>query len=317
MRAVPSIAMIRAFEIFGRHGGIRKTAQCLNVDHAVVSRHLRSLEAFVGTALIDRSGMDRWLTPDGETYHARVSAALREICDATEALRCRDARRLVVWSAPGLAFHWLTRELPRFRARYPDIEIEMRPSDRAPDFATNEADVDIRYIHGSEAAKTASIVRTIEIARPPILPVASPDFVATMPLLADPADLAEQCLLHEDSDMEWRIWLAAQGVEVTRDLPGPRMWHGHLTLDAARRGQGIALSNPLLAGSDLAEGRLVVVEAGGPMNHIPLGAYFLSVRADRWTTLPMARFRDWLRANLPADGVSGSIVEAAKAMSRA
>lgn len=303
-RQLPSFAVLRAFEEFGRHGGIRRAAQHLEVDHAVISRHLRALEALIGTALIERRpGEDRWLTDDGALYHARIAAALREIGDATELLRSRNNRRLMIWSVPGFAFHWLTRRLANFSAAYPQIDVELRPSDRSPDFSTNEADADIRYVRGDAAEPASSALRSLEIARPLVFPVCSPNYLAS---IADrfqtPADLLDCRLLHEDDDSEWRSWLRAQGLAIDGPIAGPRLWHAHLSLDAARSGQGLALANRLLLGDDLDAGRLVVPQTSAvPLTPVTLGGYTLSARADRWRNVGLQRFREWLLASIPRE----------------
>jgi DNA-binding transcriptional LysR family regulator len=48
--------MLKAFDAFGKTGGVRKAAGMLGLNHAAVSRQLAALEAYVGAALIDREG---------------------------------------------------------------------------------------------------------------------------------------------------------------------------------------------------------------------------------------------------------------------
>ncbi|RYY09097.1 MAG: LysR family transcriptional regulator, partial [Alphaproteobacteria bacterium] len=67
--SVPSLTALRAFEAIGSTGGLRRAARYLRVDHAVVSRHLRSLEVAVGVALVDRNQAGGRLTPAGQHYH--------------------------------------------------------------------------------------------------------------------------------------------------------------------------------------------------------------------------------------------------------
>jgi DNA-binding transcriptional LysR family regulator len=88
--------------------------------------------------------------------------------------------------------------------------------------------------------------------------------------------------------------LAAHDVAVPEQLPGLRLWHAHLTVEAARRGQGIALANPFLVGDDLASGRLVDVFAGRS-RCVALGSYVFAARADRWQSCAIVRFRHWLK----------------------
>lgn len=74
-------------------------------------------------------------------------------------------------------------------------------------------------------------------------------------------------------------------------LPGPRLWHAHLALAAAARGEGIALANPFLLGEELSSGRLVRLEVG---RAAVLGAYKFFCRKDCWRSPGMTDFRHWL-----------------------
>ena len=82
-KAIPPFAALRAFEAVGRLGGVRRAALELFVDHAVVSRHLRFLEDWLGVALFDRAGASLRLTRDGEAYHHQISTAINDIARAT------------------------------------------------------------------------------------------------------------------------------------------------------------------------------------------------------------------------------------------
>ena len=305
-KPLPAFQTLRAFEAVGRLSGIRRAAQDLQLDHAVVSRHLRTLEEWAGTQLIARQNGHAVLTDEGVRYHARISAALRELLDAsTEVLRRNSSRRLSIWCIHGFASQWLTCRLSDFQARYPELELELRSTDSSPDFARYEADVDIRYIPGDEPISSVNIrggVRRFEIARPPVVAVASPGRAALLPPMRTPADLLNAPLLHEESCQQWRIWLTARGVRLDGPLPGPRLWHAHLTVEAARRGQGVALANPFLLGDDFATGRLVRLLEDCPGSRpIAIGAYAFAARADRWQSTAITCFRRWLKSETAGD----------------
>jgi DNA-binding transcriptional LysR family regulator len=297
-KELPPFAALRAFEAVGRLSGIRRAAQMLCIDHAVISRHLRALEDWAGVRLFDRAGGNTVLTPEGQRYHARVTAALAEIGDAgKELLNHNNDRQLSIWCAHGFASEWLTARLPIFQIAHPEIELELRPTDASPDFVRYEADVDIRYVSGTPTISAANIsggLRRFEIARPPVVAVASPACLSTLPAIVAPVDLLRAPLLHEENHRQWQVWLAAHDVCVPEQLPGLRLWHAHLTVEAARRGQGIALANPFLVGDDLACGRLVDVFAGRS-RCVALGSYVFAARADRWQSCSIVRFRHWLK----------------------
>jgi DNA-binding transcriptional LysR family regulator len=292
-KAVPPFAALRAFEAVGRLGGVRRAAAALGLDHAVVSRHLRGLEEWSGVQLIDRQSGSGRLTAEGAVYHARIAAALADIASATADLtRTRNQDRLNIWCVPGLASQWLMGRLGSFRSSNPDFDIEFHPTDIAPDFARHEADADLRYLVTSRNSQLAPGVRAVEIARPLVFPVASPLLLNKLKgSISKPEDLLHAPLLHEDRDDEWRDWFTANNVDPGPRILGPRLWHAHLTLDAARRGEGIALANSFLLGDDIEAGRLTPLDVGAP---VALGSYMFFARKDRWDSRAVVRFRRWL-----------------------
>ena len=291
--ALPPFAALRAFEAVGRLGGVRMAAQALHLDHAVVSRHVRSLETWIGCKLIERQNGAQRLTSDGRRYLERLSGAIGEIAGATREVMHRDNDlRLTVWCAPGLASLWLTDRLLDFQQTNPEFDLELRPTDTPPDFTRGEADVDIRY-RTAPAAPPAEGLQAVEIARLPVLPVASRSCLAAIGPMLDPADLLNAPLLHEESFEQWRWWFAQHGVDAAAHLGGPRLWHAHLTVESARRGRGVALATPFLLGDDLTSGRLVRV-LRRPEPALAVGAYVLTARHDRWRRPAIARFRLWL-----------------------
>lgn len=82
-RALPPFETLRAFDAIARLGGVRKAAQYLHRDHGVVSRHLRTIEDWTGTKLIQRSPSGSVLTEEGVRYHRDIASALEIIARAT------------------------------------------------------------------------------------------------------------------------------------------------------------------------------------------------------------------------------------------
>lgn len=291
----PPFAALRAFDAVGKTGGIRRAAESLGVDHAVVSRHLRTLEAWVGVPLIERLQAGGRLTPEGERYHARVSAAFAEIRHATHDLMHKaTGERLRIYAAPGIASRWLARRLDHFRSSIPGVSIELQPSDTPPNFALHQADADIRYISDRHLELDPPDPRTrrIELARPYSGPVASPAFIAKHALPRKVEDLLKLPLIQKKSDDAWRAWFAFNGVKETGPLTGIFYGQAHLTIEAARDGQGIALANPFLLDDDLQTGKLVALHVGAASN---IGAYYFTTRTDLWAAPSVARFRRWLQ----------------------
>ena len=310
-KALPPFAALKAFEAVGQLGGIRKAAKSLSLHHAVVSRHMAALEDWLGVPLIQRQGRRGELTELGARFHARISAAITEIADATsEIMRRHDRASLNVWTNGGLAAKWLRRQLTVFIDTHQELEVELRPSDARPDLVHHEADIDIRYI-GDDYSPPAGGkgIRCLELARPAIFPVASARIADT---LADcrAADLLSITEIQEEHDGQWQAWFRAYGVDTPPQLPGPRLWHAHLAIEAAVEGRGVALASQFLVSDELADGRLKridPVDCAG--RDAVLGGYVFMTREDRWGSPSTLRFRNWVQkemATLLAAGTRAS-----------
>lgn len=294
-RALPPLTAILAFEAIGTHGGIRKAAAALARDHAALSRQLRDLQDWAGVALVE-PGSGR-LTEQGARFHARLTMALKDVLDASQDLTRRDdERKLRLWVAPGLASQWMAPRLASFAAEHPDIDLEIHPTHEFPDFAKHEADAVVRFVpDGSAEQSSTAQLRSINIARPEVVAVSSPQLLAQMGWVRKPEDLLQANLLHEMDYSRWHGWFAAHGIDAGAVLKGPRLWHGDLTVAAAKRAEGIALSNSLLINDALRSGCLQPVCAK-PAVH--LGTYTFSARSNRWRSFAISHFRRWLQNNL-------------------
>jgi LysR family glycine cleavage system transcriptional activator len=296
---LPPFATLRAFDAVGRFGGIRKAAQFLSIDHTVVSRHIRALETWLNVELYDRSNST--LTKAGGQYHMKVAAALLDLAVATKETSKWPAGELKISAIPGFGVNWLVRRLADFRSEHPDVDLEFRPSDDVPDLLRQEVDVDIRWVPDSLHLRLPKGVSSVVLGRPRAFCVASPDYLDRIQPVEAVDDLLQTKLIHEQNTDQWRLWLTAHGQKVTSELIGPRMWQAHAALQAARGGEGIALTNHFLVGDDLITGRLVAVGPRGNEGFpIEIGAYQFLAPETRWQQRPVALLRAWLLREMKA-----------------
>lgn len=293
---LPPFAALRAFDAVFRVGGIRKAAMQLGVNHAVVSRHIKQLEDWLGVPLVARNGNRLLLTEEGARYHTRIASAFAEMQLATdELIGLRDSAPLRLHCVPGLSIQWLSGQLAAFERAYPECRVELKPTDAPANLAIHEADADIRYHRDDDPEPSGGRgLRCFDLARPAILAVASPAMAANLNARAD--EILEWPFLHEEDDREWRAWLRLNGVTPPQKLPGLLCWHAHLAIDAARQGRGVALASRFLIETDLIAGSLAPIRL--PEFHtVPLGGYVLTAREDRWSNPILARLRDFLRTH--------------------
>ncbi len=297
---LPPFAALRAFEAVGRSGGIRRAATLLSVDHAIISRHLRTLESWLGVTLYNRSN-GLGLTATGERYFTRISMALQELSAATEDVtQGSSPTTLRISAVPGFGVNWMASRLPAFMTQFPEIEFEFRPTHDLPDFARQEADIDIRFAPNAEGPALAKGVRAMLLSRPGGFAVASPEYLKRVPAIQAPVDLLKCTLLHEEDTLQWQRFFSLHGIPGVTHLKGPLMWAASATLEAARAGEGVALTNRFLIGDGLQSGRLILVgpaEASGFKGRGG-GGYWLTALEARWQQTPVAQFRRWMAAQM-------------------
>src|SRR5262245_55351641 len=186
-KSLPPFETLRAFDAVARLGGVRKAAQSLCRDHAVVSRHLRAIEAWTGATLIERTAAGVVLTEAGTRYHRQIASAMDIIAHATlDLMRHGDYRRLHIRSIPGFALHWLSRRIGEFEKAHPNLDIELRPTDRGADFSSHETDIEIRFIASyTPPVDQPAELRSQDVATVPIVAVASRAYLAEAPAIRE------------------------------------------------------------------------------------------------------------------------------------
>jgi len=297
---MPPFGALRAFEAYGRAGGVRKAAELLGVSHTIISRHLRTLEEWVGMALIDRASGK--LTTSGESFHQDISRAMRALSRASTQFQPKADGPLRVSCAQGLASAWLAGRLGSFRQKHPLLDLIIRPLDRLPDFDRDDIAADIRYLRHEELERLPDDLTLLEIARSPMFPVASPDVAREVnKRINSAADLMMEPLLEAEDSQEWRNFFLRHHVKSPSFQSYGRLGHASLTLAAARHGQGVALANVYLVHDDLVKGHLQPIFAPDiRYNDIVIGAYFLVAPAVTWRQPHFIAFRNWLLAEIAA-----------------
>jgi LysR family glycine cleavage system transcriptional activator len=282
----PSLASIRAFEAAARLRSFAKAAQELDTSAASVSYHVRQLEQQIGVALFRRYPHKVELTKPGELV-------AREAVNAFAALRASflraadmDQSHLSLTTLPTLGTSWLTPRLGRFRAKHPDILLELDLSPDAHDLGAGRFDAAIRNGHGSWPG-----LRSIKLMPSIFMPLCIPALQSAAKKLSDPRRLPKVPLLGRPD--WWALWYRARGSGAVPppDRFGTNLSTEYLDMTAALAGQGITIGSPILFASELASGKLVpahdFVAADGR-------SFWLTFPTVRQHSRKITRFRDWL-----------------------
>ena len=251
MPALPPINNLQAFEAVARRRSFALAAAELNLTASAVSHQISRLEAQLDVRLFERSAHGVRLSPAGEHFRLRVSAALAAITAATEDLRQGVRNSLYVHSAPSLASLWLMPRLHRFASAYPNISLNLSAAHTPSDFALGQADIDIRY--GVPQWGDLVVEPLFEEA---IVPLASPAFIKLHKLKRVEQLLEVPLIQSNVSVVQWSDWFARYTSLKAPDRFPVRFDRAQMSLDAATQGLGVALESAVNAGGHLESGKL-------------------------------------------------------------
>lgn len=286
-RKIPSTAALIAFEASARHQSFTRAAEELALTQGAVCRQIAGLEEFLGVELFRRSRRGVLLTEAGTAYAAKVAAQLDAVERDTLALMgAQGAMSLELAVVPTFATQWLLPRLKDFQRLHPEVTVHLTNRTRPFLFADTGFDAAIYFGDGDWSGTDAHF-----LMHEHLMPVCSPALLGDQPASAQ--RIAELPLLQQSTrPYAWRQWFAAQGLNVARDMTGPRLELFSMLAQAACHEMGVALIPPFLIQRELADGSLVVaidrpVPDGGR-------AYYLTVPERKVESAALKAFRDWL-----------------------
>lgn len=286
------LADIAVFARVVELGSFTRAADALGVSKAVVSKYVSRLEQRLGARLLQRTTRRLALTEPGTALYRRSAGALAELREAeNDVAQLTGAPRGVLRVSAPTYFGSVTLApvLKDFRARYPEVALDLDLDDRIVDLVKERFDLAVRI-----SAMTDSSLVARRLAPCPLAVVASPEYLARRGVPRAPADLREHdCLgysLSRNPD-EWRFrpprgrWIA---VTVRSAI---RCNNDFALKQAALDGLGLAMFPSFFVERELAEGRLRRVLAGYGTGELSINVVY----ATRRHLLPKARvFVDFL-----------------------
>ena len=284
---LPVLNSLRAFEAAARHQSFREAGKELHVTPASISRHVLSLERQIGRDLFERHARKIVLTADGRALLASLSTSFSIMQHAITGLTIRPhPERLIISVDPDFASLWLVPKLQEFCAIAPDVLIEIRAEERTAESLNPGVDCGIHYADAGLKIENGEV-----LFRSSLFPVYAPNLIQGPPLRT-PADLRHHALLHDRTRDEWREYAQSCGIDSEVNVGSGSLFSGTTyCLDAAVRGQGVAMGDDFLAGLYLSEGRLV-----RPFEHsfLSKNAYFFIAPYETAKHPVLEAFRNWL-----------------------
>lgn len=292
MRDLPLNAL-RAFALVYTQSGIRPAARLLGVSHSSVSRHLRELEAWAETDLIDRAAKGHGLkfTVHGVRLGESANRALSDLHQVTERLReRRPGNAVLVDTTPSFAARWLLPRLPDFEDTAPWVRVSVLVDQRQRSPDNVGCDLSIRMGSGPWDERLA-----VPLMSDHLVAVASPRYLSLHPKPETSADLRVHRLLHDrDPNTSWQRWRDMHGPADLDVRKGQRFGSSDLVIRASEQGLGIALAHHRLVEDSLKSG--VLERIFTPLSVDLPNAYWI-IPAQAKQSKAVTAFLDWLRSN--------------------
>jgi LysR family transcriptional regulator, glycine cleavage system transcriptional activator len=286
---LPSLHALHVFEVAARLGSFTKAGVELNVTQTAVSHQIKQLEGELEVLLFLRTGRGLELTRDGQAWLTELSSIFNRLRDANRKLRQgpRSERPVVsLTTLPSFGARWLVPRLGGFLAKHPELDLRISASETTVDFSRQPIDLGIRFGKGPYPGLLSE-----RLLEDQFVAVAAPSRAAR---LKKPADLLQQTLLVDDHEDAWPRFFAELRLNRSSRARYHQLTDSGLLVEAAVRGQGVALARWSLIQDELAAGRLLrLFPAIAPL---PVGhAYWLVGLRETFRRAEIAAFRAWLR----------------------
>jgi LysR family transcriptional regulator, glycine cleavage system transcriptional activator len=243
--SLPPLASLQTIEVLSRHRRIGAAANELGLSHAAVSQAITRLEKRLGARLFVRTSLGAEPTAICRTlveaYLSASSTLSRALGSASETERYQVLAPFPVWS-------WLSPTIARLHQACPNFSFRGYRFDEAPDLESIDFAVVPLGVHPPTGFDGAPLYDER------LIPVCAPDYAASV-RLDTPSALARARLLIARKD-QWLAWFADAGLVNEPRLEGPEMADPSLAMQAAVRGQGVALCCTVAAAAAIARGEL-------------------------------------------------------------
>lgn len=258
MRTLP-FAALRVFEAVARLGSFSRAAEALGMTQSAVSQHVRAIEEWTGRRLILRGRHKSVPSEEGQrlaTAFAQSVASIEEVLDDLRQSPAREGRITLACQA-GFAVNWLFPRLYHFDHDHPTVPVSVLT--QSSEGHATDAEVDVTILYAPHQPRG---LRSVRLFGEQVFPVCSPDLQNGPNPICTTADLARHtCLVDFHGTIseppDWNFWARQTGQVLPEPIRQRRFGQSNMTIQAAIRGEGVALGRGPLVMDALRSGSLV------------------------------------------------------------
>lgn len=276
-------------------GSFTKAAETLHMSKTSVTQLIQQLEARLRVKLLNRTTRKVNVTADGAAYYERAVRLLLDLDDAETSLSAAAALprgRLRVDVPSPFARLILMPALPRFHARYPDIQIDMGVSDRMVDLIGDNVDCVVR---GGELIDQSLMARRIGDLQLGVY--AAPDYLQRAGVPSHPTELENSH--HRVVGYRWArtgktFPMVMRRGQETLQVQGRYVLavdDGNAYLAAGLAAMGVLWLPDYMASAHLGPGQLVRLFEDWRLDPMPM---YVAFPPNRHISIKLRVFIDWI-----------------------
>lgn len=209
--SVDTLTGIKVFLQVVESGSFVAAADRLDVSTAMVSKHVMNVEQRLGVRLLNRNSRSLSLTEPGRIYFERCKVILDDL-EETElelgSLGSQPRGTLRVTCPSWFASQRLARLLAQYRARFPEIVVDVSFEDRFIDLVEDGYDLALRVTSRLESLPGGLIARPVRSL--PFLVAASREYIKRNGAPESPQDLARHDCIAAGNMDSW-VFIGPQG----------------------------------------------------------------------------------------------------------
>jgi DNA-binding transcriptional LysR family regulator len=260
---------MQAFVTVVQAGSMSAAASRLGLSSAAVGQHVAALEERLGTRLLNRTTRRQNLTEFGVSYVEQCQDILERIAVAqeqAETLHQAPSGVLRVTAPTTFGAECLVPALGRYRARAPDVTVDVVLTDRNADLVEEGFDA---------AFRIGTLPDSRLIAPYRMMICASPSYLARAGVPKHPTELAahEMISFTPAARSPWRL---SRGEETIEVMPARSITvnSGQAVRMAACAGLGVVMQPAVLLTPDVRTGRLTQIFAEWGLGERPMSLLY-------------------------------------------
>lgn len=256
-------SLVRAFLGVAETGSLSAAARRLNLSQPTLGRQIKQLEEQLGVRLFERQPRGFTLSETGATLLGPAQAMREAFGRFSLTAAGRDAQMrgtVRITASEVMARHALPALIAEMRAREPEIEIELAPSDTSENLLFREADIAVRMYRSTQLD-----IITKQIADAPVGVYAATRYLDRRGRPETPDDLLSHDIVGYDRDDRIIQGMRALGFPASRSSFAVRCDDQNTYWELVRAGCGIGFTQQLVAEPDAAVERLLPDLPLGPL----------------------------------------------------